>query len=161
MIIDAAATLFSDQGYGNVSMSDVADAVAVGASALYRHFPSKQALLATVIEDALGTLDQALKGADASADLAAVLARLVQDHRTVGVLWRREGRHLRSRTGNDCSGSPDRSAIDSLNIFDTGDRTWGPRRPTCWHGVRSASRIAFHSIAFRCPSRAFRRSWPG
>ncbi|BBY00204.1 TetR family transcriptional regulator [Mycobacterium seoulense] len=97
LIIDAAATLFSDKGYGNVSMSDVADAVAVGASALYRHFPSKQALLATVIEDALGTLDQALKGADASADLAAVLARLVLDHRTVGVLWRREGRHLREQ----------------------------------------------------------------
>lgn len=94
LIIEAAATLFCDKGYGNVSMGDVADAVAVGPSALYRHFRSKQALLVTVIEDALGTLDEALQGADASADLARVLARLVLDHRTVGVLWRREGRHL-------------------------------------------------------------------
>lgn len=94
LIIDAAADLFCDNGFGNVSMSDVAEAVAVGPSALYRHFRGKQALLATVIDDALGALDQALKGADASADLAAVLARIVLDRRAVGVLWRREGRHL-------------------------------------------------------------------
>ncbi|TAM66424.1 MAG: TetR/AcrR family transcriptional regulator [Mycobacterium sp.] len=75
-------------------MSDVADAVAVGPSALYRHFRGKQALLATVIGDALGVLDEALQAADASADVAAVLARIVLDQRTVGVLWRREGRHL-------------------------------------------------------------------
>lgn len=75
-------------------MSDVAEAVAVGPSALYRHFPSKQALLATVIEDALRALDEALKAADVSGDVAGILASVVLDHRTVGVLWRREGRHL-------------------------------------------------------------------
>lgn len=73
-------------------MSDIAHAVAVGPSALYRHFRGKQALLATVIEDALGTLEEALKAADA--DVAAVLASVVLEHRAVGVLWRREGRHL-------------------------------------------------------------------
>lgn len=100
LIIDAAARLFCDKGFGNVSMSDVADAVAVGPSALYRHFRGKQALLATVIEDALCTLDEALKAADASADLAAVLACVVVDQRTVGVLWRREGRHLTAQDRN-------------------------------------------------------------
>jgi len=97
LIIQAAAGLFCDKGYGNVSMIDVADAVAVGPSSLYRHFRGKHALLATVIEDAITTLDAAVQGAqgaDAPTDLAAVLARAVLDRRTVGVLWRREDRHL-------------------------------------------------------------------
>lgn len=96
LIIEAAAQRFYERGYGSVAMSDVADAVAVGPSALYRHFRSKGHLLTTVIEDALSSLDDALEATDAS-HLAAVLAGAVLDRRSVGVLWRREARYLTAR----------------------------------------------------------------
>jgi AcrR family transcriptional regulator len=94
LIIDAAAELFYQRGYSDVAMSDVADAVAIGPSALYRHFAGKHDLLATVIEDSLTSVDDALKSADARSDIADVLASVVLDRRSVGVLWRREARHL-------------------------------------------------------------------
>ena len=49
LIIDAATDLFCRRGYANVAMGDVAEAVAIGPSALYRHFRGKQDLLATVV----------------------------------------------------------------------------------------------------------------
>ena len=56
--------LFSRKGYANVAMGDVAEAVAIGPSALYRHFRGKQDLLATVVEAALATLDDAFTAAE-------------------------------------------------------------------------------------------------
>lgn len=153
LIIGAAAKLFCDKGYGGVSMSDVADAVAVGPSALYRHFPSKQALLATVIEDALGALDQAMKRADASADLAAILARVVLDRRTAGVLWRREGRHL----------SPQERKRLHRVVWQIGDRLGQHirnRRPDldathaellAWCALGVANSISFHHLSLPEP----------
>jgi AcrR family transcriptional regulator len=64
LIIDAATDLFSRKGYANVAMGDVAEAVAIGPSALYRHFRGKQDLLATVVEAALATLDDAFTAAE-------------------------------------------------------------------------------------------------
>ncbi|KKW65806.1 helix-turn-helix domain-containing protein [Mycolicibacterium elephantis] len=94
LIIDAAAELFHQRGYSAVAMSDIAAAVAIGPSALYRHFAGKNDLLATVIEDALTRLDDALRTADDTADIAGVLAGAVLRPRTVGVLWRREAHNL-------------------------------------------------------------------
>ncbi|WP_025736636.1 TetR/AcrR family transcriptional regulator [Mycobacterium genavense] len=153
LIIDAAAGLLCDAGFGNVSMSDVAAAVAVGPSALYRHFRSKQALLATVIEDALGTLDQALKAADASADVAAVLANVVLDRRTVGVLWRREARHL---------SAPDRTRLRRLarRIGDRLAQHIQHRRPElesvqvellAWCALGIANTVSFHHFSMPEP----------
>lgn len=81
----AAAELFVRRGYPHVSMGDIAEAVAIGPSALYRHFRGKQELLAAVVEDALTAL--------AVTDLAE-LATGALDRRDVGVLWQRESRHL-------------------------------------------------------------------
>ncbi len=53
LIIAAAADLFSRRGYAGVGMGDVAEAVAIGPSALYRHFRGKQDLLAAVVGGAL------------------------------------------------------------------------------------------------------------
>ena len=53
LIIDAPTDSFSRKGYANVAMGDVAEAAAIGPSALYRHFRGKQDLLATVVEAAL------------------------------------------------------------------------------------------------------------
>ena len=77
-------------------MGDVADAVAIGPSALYRHFHSKQDLLATVVADALNTLSDALTAAEnePSSDVAAALAAVALRNRGAGVLWQREVRQL-------------------------------------------------------------------
>lgn len=85
LIVAAAADLFVRRGYPHVAMGDIAEAVAIGPSALYRHFRGKQELLAAVVEDALTAL--------AVTDFAE-LATGALDRRDVGVLWQRESRHL-------------------------------------------------------------------
>ena len=79
LILDAATDLFSRKGYAGVTMGDVADAVAIGPSALYRHFPSKQDLLAAAVKQALDTLADALTVAEnePSSDVAVALATVV------------------------------------------------------------------------------------
>ncbi|MFC9998626.1 TetR/AcrR family transcriptional regulator [Nocardia sp. NPDC127526] len=93
LIVAAAADLFYRKGYAVVSMAEVADAVAIGPSALYRHFRGKQELLATVVLAALENTDSALASASA-ADVQSRLAAAALEHRSVGVLWRRETRNL-------------------------------------------------------------------
>lgn len=51
-LIREAARLFADQGYSGVSLEDIGSAVGFSGPAIYRHFPSKQALLAAVLLDA-------------------------------------------------------------------------------------------------------------
>ena len=49
-ILLEAAALFSANGFNGTSMSELAAAVGITKSSLYHHFPSKQALLAEIIE---------------------------------------------------------------------------------------------------------------
>ncbi|WP_307828284.1 TetR/AcrR family transcriptional regulator [Antrihabitans sp. YC2-6] len=100
LIVAAAADLFYRNGYANVSMSDIADAVAIGPSALYRHFRSKETLLATVVGDALVEMQDALAAtlADPAGDISETLAALGLRNRPAGVLWQREGRYLAADT---------------------------------------------------------------
>ena len=116
--IDVATELFYREGYGRVSMSDIAEAMNVGASALYRHFPGKAELLAACVSSGIDRYDEVLEASepddDAQGRLNEVLRRLAEcaiDYRPLGVLWQREARnlpeplqrelreHLRSTTG--------------------------------------------------------------
>ena len=51
-ILDAATDLFVEQGYGAVSMDAIARAANVSKATLYAHFASKDALFATIINEA-------------------------------------------------------------------------------------------------------------
>jgi AcrR family transcriptional regulator len=96
LILVAAADLFVKHGYAKVGMSDLADAVGIGPSALYRHFAGKQDVLATVLAgglDAARALVGGLDPADRSA-AAAVLAARALDQRHLGLMWQREARDL-------------------------------------------------------------------
>lgn len=96
LIIAAASELFYRRGYDHVSMGDIAAAVAIGPSALYRHFSGKHELLREVVMDGFTPVHEfltSLDGADRAAALPG-LARLTLEHRELGVLWQREGRHL-------------------------------------------------------------------
>ncbi|MBL1076829.1 TetR/AcrR family transcriptional regulator [Nocardia sp. 2] len=96
LIIAAATELYLRDGYAAVAMKDVADAVAIGPSALYRHFSGKQDLLYAVVAEALRTVEAVLDEllADPAADPADALAATMLAHRGVGVIWRSESRHL-------------------------------------------------------------------
>ncbi|MFE3189417.1 TetR/AcrR family transcriptional regulator [Nocardia sp. NPDC059240] len=93
LIVRAATELFYRKGYATVGMGEVAEAVAIGPSALYRHFRGKEALLASVVGDALHSVESALAAAS-PADVGERLAAVALERRTIGVLWRREARHL-------------------------------------------------------------------
>jgi AcrR family transcriptional regulator len=157
LIIRAAAELFSRKGYADVSMGDVAEAVAIGPSALYRHFRGKQDLLATVVTEALETLDAALAAAEAEADhpsgVVDALAAGVLAHRGVGVLWQREARQL----------SPaDRLRIQaSVNQIGTRFGAFiGAYRPglsaaqrelLAWSALAVATSVSFHNLVLPEP----------
>lgn len=91
LIVAAAGELFAARGYENVGMNTIADAVAVGPSALYRHFPGKEELLAAVVADIAARIRAAM-GAPGSP--VGILVGFALDHRSAGVLWGREARHL-------------------------------------------------------------------
>jgi AcrR family transcriptional regulator len=48
-ILSAAARLFAQRGFSNVSLEDLGAAVGVSGPAVYRHFPSKDAVLAELM----------------------------------------------------------------------------------------------------------------
>lgn len=95
LIIAAAAELFHRDGYEKVSVGDVASAVNVRPSALYRHFSGKPQLLAAVVLRELEPFREAAAAVDSGLD--TVLPMLVQaslDHPRLGALWQREARSL-------------------------------------------------------------------
>lgn len=49
-IVDEALSLFSIKGYKGTSVKDIADAVGIKDSSLYKHFKSKQEILGTIVE---------------------------------------------------------------------------------------------------------------
>lgn len=155
LIIDAATDLFSRKGYANVSIGDVAEAVAIGPSALYRHFRGKQDLLATVVGAALDTLDEALTAAEDERlpDVSQTLAAAVLLHRGVGVLWHRESRQLAPADRRAF-----RVAIDQIAArFAALIRA---RRPAldalqaellAWSGLAVATSVSLHSLVLPEP----------
>lgn len=94
LILAAARTLFHEQGYSATSIGDIADTVAVGPSALYRHFPGKQQLLEEVLRGCIETTRAAAQAASTAADPMRALVRAALEQREFGVLWERESRHL-------------------------------------------------------------------
>ncbi|MFE6921851.1 TetR/AcrR family transcriptional regulator [Nocardia sp. NPDC057663] len=90
LIVDAAASLFADSGFENIAMSDVAAAVGVGPSALYRHFTGKDDLLRAAIEQTLDRFASTLDGPD----VLDAVADFAVGRRSAPLLWVREARHL-------------------------------------------------------------------
>jgi AcrR family transcriptional regulator len=59
-ILDAAAALFRAQGYTDTSLGDVAAYVGIGRTTLYEYFSDKEDLLATLVEDRIPAVMDAL-----------------------------------------------------------------------------------------------------
>ncbi len=59
-ILDAAERLFARRGYAGVGMSEIAEAVGLGKSTLFHHFPAKAELYAAAVDRILGAFEVAL-----------------------------------------------------------------------------------------------------
>ncbi|MFB4280355.1 TetR/AcrR family transcriptional regulator [Nonomuraea sp. MTCD27] len=96
-----AAELFCARGFHNVAIEDIAQEVGITGPAIYRHFPTKQAVLAAAVRE-LGSrfaecVHAGAREAVPSDRLPAALRALVRyalDRRTVARLYQWEGRCL-------------------------------------------------------------------
>ncbi len=96
LIAAAATELFAGRGYEHVSMSEIAEAVAVRPSALYRHFSGKEQLLDEILRRGVASLESAVSALDPGAgpDGLLELAGYVIDNRAMAALIGREVPHL-------------------------------------------------------------------
>ncbi|MEV5838750.1 helix-turn-helix domain-containing protein [Nocardia sp. NPDC052112] len=95
----AASEAFARHGYHGTSMSDIAAAVGITSTALYRHFRSKQELLGQCLLDGLDTtvarLDSAHRADPAGGSVLTELVRVALELRGLPRLWQLEFRNLR------------------------------------------------------------------
>lgn len=99
-VLDAAATLFRDRGFHGVSVDDLGTAAGISGPGLYRHFPSKDAVLMAVLDRVWLLLRPALeRAADLPGDEAIEVLLAAQLDLALGqpeaiVVLVRELRHL-------------------------------------------------------------------
>ena len=159
MIIAAAAELFSANGYGNVSMDDIARAVNVRPSALYRHFSGKQEILhEAILHGARLRLEAVRLGEPVPIDdVLDHLARSALATRRSSVLWTMEVRNLDHEASREI-----RKEFRALP--DTLAAKLGSLRPEldteqaevlAWAALDVLASIAFHEE--RLPARAFEK----
>ncbi|MFC5747455.1 TetR/AcrR family transcriptional regulator [Actinomadura rugatobispora] len=80
LVMRHAARLFIEKGYAATTVDDIGRAAGVTGPAVYRHFPTKRALLASVVEDGCDQLARRTGDAGTDPDLAPgeALAELVE-----------------------------------------------------------------------------------
>jgi AcrR family transcriptional regulator len=101
-LITAAARLFASRGYYAVTVDDIGEALGLSGPALYRHFPSKEALLVAVFDQVIENQRDQIRGVLAEAsDPPAALEAMVRLHVKFAVeqrenmaVWRQEFHHL-------------------------------------------------------------------
>ncbi|MFI6365591.1 TetR/AcrR family transcriptional regulator [Nocardia sp. NPDC050630] len=98
-IVRAASEAFARHGYHGTSMSDIAAAVGITSTALYRHFRSKQQLLGHCLLNGLDVtvarLDSAHRGDPSGEAVLTELVRVALELRGLPRLWQLEFRNLR------------------------------------------------------------------
>lgn len=101
-LLQAAADLFARHGYRAVGINDISGALGLTGPAFYRHFPSKEAVLVAVLEDAviahLEDVEEIKRTVDDPLEaLTAIVENhvaFVHDHTADIVTWRTEVRSL-------------------------------------------------------------------
>lgn len=82
-ILDEALTLFSEKGYANVFVGDIAERVGIKAPSLYKHYKNKQAIFDAIIDEMNRRFEEQAKamqinGTDAAKD-AGIYKSLSED----------------------------------------------------------------------------------
>lgn len=93
-ILRVAGATFWSSGYHAIGMAQVAGAVGIAPSALYRHFGSKQELLLAVLDGQLARRLEAASGDGGVPHLVGRLAHVSLADREFGALYEREAGHL-------------------------------------------------------------------
>jgi len=101
-ILRVSMRLFRERGYHAVGIDEIGAAVGITGPALYRHFPSKEALLVAAAWDSIARVQLALEKAsrskgDARQRLAAVIRSMIHttyDDRDLISVYIREVRHI-------------------------------------------------------------------
>jgi len=83
-ILDEALTLFSEKGFANVFVNDIAERVGIKAPSLYKHYKSKQAVFDAIIDEMNHRFEQqaealTINGTDPAVD-AEVYRNMDEDH---------------------------------------------------------------------------------
>ena len=83
-ILDEALTLFSEKGFANVFINEIAERVGIKAPSLYKHYKSKQAIFDAIIDEMNHRFEQqaqalTIDGTDPAAD-AEVYKNMDEDH---------------------------------------------------------------------------------
>ena len=83
-ILDEALTLFSEKGYANVFVNDIAEKVGIKAPSLYKHYKNKQAIFDAIIDEMNLRFEQqahslSITGTDPGAD-AEIYKNMDEDH---------------------------------------------------------------------------------
>ncbi|MDT7538621.1 MAG: hypothetical protein QOI82_2206 [Actinomycetota bacterium] len=102
LLLQSAADLFSAKGYHAVGIDDIGAAAGISGPGVYRHFPSKQALLEALCDRATSSMLEGARGIPAAhSEPAAALEALVDLHVDFAVarrvllgVWTREQRAL-------------------------------------------------------------------
>ncbi|KQX05048.1 MULTISPECIES: TetR/AcrR family transcriptional regulator [unclassified Leifsonia] len=76
-VLDVAVAAFNEYGYDATSIAVLAERLGISKSAIYHHFPSKEALLESALDRALSALEGVLAASDAAAGSAADRLELV------------------------------------------------------------------------------------
>ena len=83
-ILDEALTLFSEKGYANVYVSDIAERVGIKAPSLYKHYRNKRTIFDAIIDEMNHRFEQqaqalSISGTDPTAD-AEVYKNMDEEH---------------------------------------------------------------------------------
>ncbi len=90
----AAAELFGTRGYPAVGVDEIAGAVGISGPAVYRHFPTKYAILLHASRTLTDEILAATSGLSTLDDMLSGLAQLAVERRQAGGPYLWEGRHL-------------------------------------------------------------------
>jgi AcrR family transcriptional regulator len=80
LILRAAAVMFTERGYAQTTIRDLAAAVGIRGPSLYNHFNTKEDVLFAVCEDSIGRLLAAVSSVDRDADGDEALQQLIRAH---------------------------------------------------------------------------------
>lgn len=93
-IEDVASALFSDRGYRATSMRDIARELSIQGASLYAHIPSKEAVLASIVERAAERFHHAVQPIASGPGTAAERLRRMIDAHVRVVASGRERAHV-------------------------------------------------------------------
>ncbi len=78
-ILDEALTLFSEKGYANVFVGEIAEKVGIKAPSLYKHYKSKRAIFDAIIDVMNSRFEEQAKALNINGTDATVDSKIYQD----------------------------------------------------------------------------------